>query len=73
VRYTAEKNPDIRDVPAEEVWVGAIDDPKPHVAIATRSKDEDELVLVCRFKPDEARQVGQELIRLANTLAAPNN
>jgi hypothetical protein len=72
MRYTA-LNADVREVPAGEVWVGIIDDPKPHVAIATRRADDDELILVCRFKPNEARLMAQELGRLANTFNAPNN
>jgi hypothetical protein len=66
-------NSDVREVPAGEVWVGMIDDPAPHVAIATRSEDDDDLVLVCRFKPDEARHVGKEILRLAMTVSAPDN
>lgn len=73
MRYTEEKHPDVREVPAGEVWVGMIPEPKPHVALATRSQDEDDLILVCRFRPDEARRMGEMLIRLAMTATAPEN
>lgn len=72
MRYTAE-NTDVREVPAGEVWVGTVPDPAPHVVIATRSDDEDDLILVCRFKPYEAFRFGEELMRLALAVEASNN
>ena len=73
MRYTEEANPDVREVPAGQVWVGVIDKPVPHVALATASKEEDDLTVVCRLKPEEARQMGEELIRVALTVIAADN
>ena len=63
---------DVREVPAGEVWVGALAKPRPHVAIATRDKGDD-LVVVCRFTAEEAQRLGGELIRLALSISAPQN
>jgi len=71
VRYTAE-NTDVREVPVGEVWVGVISIPRPHVVIATRSKTDGDTI-VARFKPFEARRMGEELIRVALAVDAPNN
>jgi hypothetical protein len=71
MRYTA-KDPDIRDVAPGELWVGVMDKPVPHIAIAIGT-DDDDVVIVSRFKADEALLMGQELIRCANVISAPNN
>jgi hypothetical protein len=73
VRYTAEPNPDIREVPAGQLWVGTVLEPSPHVVLATRQEDEEPLALVFRFEAAEAILLAQELISLANTISAPNN
>lgn len=71
MRYTAE-NVDVREVAAGELWIGVIPQPVPHVVICTRDSHDD-AVNVSRFRPHEARQMGEELIRLALTVDAPNN
>ena len=73
MRYTEKRNASLHEVPPGEVWAGVIDKPRPHVAIAIASPDEDDLTVVCRFSPEEARQMGEELIRVALTANAPYN
>jgi hypothetical protein len=72
MRYTEEKNPDLRTVPAGEIWVGVIPADRPYIAIASRL-DDDEAVIVCRFSSSEAMGMAQELIRLAASIEAPEN
>ena len=73
MRYTDE-NADVREVPAGEMWVGMIPNPRPHIAFATKLDDnEGELVVLSRFKPSQAFEMGCELIRLAAAIEAPNN
>jgi len=74
-RYTDQPNQNILEVPPHQMWVGIIDQPAPHIALATCGSDEDgdDLRLVFRLSADEATQMAGELMRLANTLAAPNN
>jgi hypothetical protein len=71
MRYTEEKNSDLRTVPAHEIWVGVVPADKPYIAIASRL-DED-VVIACRFSPTEAWGMAQELIRLAASIEAPRN
>ena len=72
MRWT-EQNPDIRDVAPDEVWVGVIPADKPYVAIATRDDDADNVVIVFRLGPADARGMAAELLRLAAEIDAPNN
>ena len=74
MRYTEKPNQDVREVPAGETWVGIIPNPRPHVAFATKLDDnEGELVVLSRFKPQDAYAMGCELIRLAASIQAPCN
>lgn len=75
MRYTDRENANILEVPPHQMWCGIIDQPVPHIALATGGMDEDgdDLRLVFRLSAGEARQMANELIRLASTLAAPNN
>jgi len=66
MRWT-QANPDLRTVPAGETWVGIIMKPVRHVAIASRAGGRD--VQVMRFHPDEAREMGEQLIQIAGTVA----
>ena len=72
MRYTAEKDPDVRTIPAGETWVGIIPLPRPYIAIASRL-DDGKAVAVVRCGAQDAYEMGLELIRLANTLNAENN
>jgi hypothetical protein len=47
MRYTAEQNPDLRTVPAGEIWVGVIPADRPYIAIASRL-DDSSAVIACR-------------------------
>jgi hypothetical protein len=71
MRYTEEKNPDLRTVPAGEIWVGVIPADKPYIAIAFWL--DDDLVIACRFGASEAMGMAQELVRLAASIEAPKN
>lgn len=75
MRRTEEPNSDLRTVPAGETWVGIVMEPRPHIAIATHldADDEETLTLIGRYSAGEAAQMGTELIRLANSLTAPDN
>jgi hypothetical protein len=74
MRYTAEKDPDLRTIPASEIWVGIIPEPRPYIVIASRLDGDDAPpVAVVRFGSAEARGMAAELIRLAATIEAPNN
>ncbi len=70
MRWTG-PNSDVRDVPADELWVGIVDVPRPHITLATRTPNGEPVV--SRFHPDVAREIGEELIRRANQLSAENN
>lgn len=70
MRWT-EKNPDIHDINPGELWVGVMENPRPHVVIAARSDEEN--IVLSRFDPAEARQIGEQLIRFAHTISAPDN
>ena len=74
MRYT-QANPKILDVPKEELWVGVVESEEegPVVAIVTRSKQDDEIVLISAFSASEARLIAGELISLAGQVDAPNN
>lgn len=72
-RYTEERNPDVRTVPAGEIWVGIIPADRPYIAIASRLDGEDSPVVCHRFGSVEARGMAAELRRLAAELEAPNN
>jgi hypothetical protein len=69
VRWT-EKDPDVRDVAEGELWVGAMGYPLPHVVLATR-KGED--VHVQRFRPADARDMGEQLIAFAEKITPAYN
>jgi hypothetical protein len=73
MRSTTEKNPDVRFINSEEIWVGIIPKPRPYVAIASRLDGDDAPVAVCRFGSAEARGMTQVLIQLAAEIEAPNN
>ena len=73
MRHTAEPNADVRDVPPGEVWVGVLDDPARVVLVTPSIDDTDAITLMCSLKPDEARQMGQELIRAAASVLAHDN
>jgi hypothetical protein len=70
MRWT-EKDPDVRGVAPYELWTGIIALPRPHVTIVVR--DDDDIVHVARFKGDDAREIGEQLIRFADELNAENN
>ncbi len=72
MRHTAE-NADVREVPPGEVWVGLLEDPARVVLVTPSSDDTDAITLMCSLKPDEARQMGAELIRAAATVLAADN
>jgi hypothetical protein len=71
MRRTAERNADVRTVPAGEIWAGIIEAENPYIVLASRL--DDEMVVLIRCGPKEALGMSKELIRLANELAAPNN
>jgi hypothetical protein len=71
MRYTEQPNQDVRSVPAGEIWAGIIEAENPYIVLASRL--DEEMVGLIRCGPVEAREMGKELIRLANVLAAPNN
>ena len=72
MRYTQE-NPQILSVPKDELWVGVVEsDEGPVVALVTRSKEDDDVVLISAFSASEARLIAAELISLAGQVDAPN-
>jgi hypothetical protein len=71
MRYTEEKNPDLRTIPAHEIWVGVVPADRPYIAIASRL--DDDVVIACRFSASEAMDMAAELVRLAASIEAPNN
>jgi hypothetical protein len=71
MRYTQEKNPDLRTVPAREIWIGVVPAGKPYIAIASRL--DDDVVIACRFSASEAGDMAAEMVRLAASIEAPNN
>ena len=73
MRYTEEENPDVRTIPAGEIWVGIIPADRPYIAIASRLDGETTPVVCHRFGSVEARGMAAELIRLAAELEAPRN
>jgi hypothetical protein len=73
MRYTEEKNPDVRKVPPGEVWVGIIPAERPYIVIVSRLDGDEPPVVLMRFGSVEARGVAAELIRLAAEIEAPNN
>ena len=64
-------DPSVDEVAEGELWIGVMDLPLPHVALVTRSKGED--VRVHRFKPEDAHEMGEQLIAFAAELNAANN
>ncbi len=72
MRYTEEKNPDLRTVPAGQLWVGIIAAPEPHIGIATQL-DDGGRIMVSRLNSRDALEIADELVRLARKLAAQNN
>lgn len=73
MRYTEERNPDVRTIPAGEIWVGVIPAKRPYVAIIARLDGDESPVVVTRFGAVEARGMASELIRFAAEIEAPNN
>jgi hypothetical protein len=73
MRYTAEKDPDVRTIPAGEIWVGVIHAERPYIAIASRLDGDESPVVLTRFGSAEARGMAEELIRLAASIDAPRN
>jgi septum formation inhibitor-activating ATPase MinD len=67
MRWTKQRNPDIRDVRDGELWVGIMDDPRPHIALATKN---DGKLFVSRFSAKDARDMGLQLIDFADVLDA---
>ncbi len=72
MRYVDHPDLDLRAVPRGEVWVGLVDDPFPHVAIAIRLAEGDRVMLSRLSGPDALDLAGQ-LARLSYVIAAPNN
>jgi hypothetical protein len=72
VRYTKEKDPELRTVPAHEIWIGVVPTDRPYIAIASRLEDRD-VVIACRFSASEAREMAAEMVRLAASIEAPRN
>jgi hypothetical protein len=73
MRYTEERNPDVRTVPAGEIWVGIIPAARPYIAIASRLNGDESPVVCHRFGSVEAQGMAAELVRPAAELEAPNN
>jgi hypothetical protein len=73
MRYTTEKDPDVRTIPAGEIWVGIIPKPQPYIAIASRLDGDESLVVCHRLASADAQAMASELVRLAAEIEAPNN
>lgn len=71
MRYTEERNPDLRTVPAGEIWMGVVPADKPYIAIATQL--DADVVIACRFSASEACEMAAEMVRLAASIEAPRN
>jgi len=66
MRYTEQQNPDLRTVPADQIWIGVVDADRPYIAIASRL--DDDLVIACRFDASQAREMAAEMVRLAASI-----
>jgi hypothetical protein len=63
-------DPDVREVEEGQLWIGVMSLPRPHVALVTRRGED---VRIQRFKPEDAREMGEQLIAFADQLNADNN
>ena len=63
-------DPSVDEVEEGQLWIGVMEFPLPHVALVTRQGGD---VKVQRFKPEDARQMGEQLIAFADELNASNN
>jgi hypothetical protein len=63
-------NPDVREVGEGEVAIGIMETPLPHVAVVMRKG---EGVEIHRFRPENAREMGEQLIHFADTLLREAN
>ncbi len=63
-------DPDVGEVEEGQLWIGVMEFPRPHVALVSRRGED---VRIQRFKPEDARDMGERLIALAAELNAANN